>query len=821
MKLSLAFVALAALASAVAAVDPSTPTTGQAVRYRALPRDSNLALVPVDGAEFLAGQRFDIGIELHSLDPTVTPDLSTLSFTINGKAPSDILGALVDPKPFIVSYNSTFNPDLQSRDAGVTTQFSVTKATWRNVYLPASGSYDIKISAGKESVSAKWVAKGSKNRKAKNVLLFIGDGMAPSMIAAARYISKNTKFGKFENGDGFLNMESMGTIGKIATNGIDSFITDSANSAGAYLSGHKSWVNGLNVYSDTSSDTLDDPKVETLAEVIRRTRPGMCIGVVTTANVADATPAAVYSHTRRRNDEPAIIDQMINGFNHYLYNSTTSKFVNASASPEKITWGPAVKADVFLGGGAQYFNKSASALFGQDYFGAFSSLGYTVAFDKASLDAAPKNAPLLGIFHTGHMDTWYDREVSTSVLSLAKNPTSPKYDGTWATSQPGLEQMTLKAIDVMEARCTDGWFLMSEAASVDKAMHPMDYDRGLADLLELDRTLKKVLERDTKKETAIFLTADHSQAFDVYGSVDIKYFRSANNNDTIQADGKPSTPSDPSLHIAQRQSIGVYADAGWPDNVLDANGLPSLLGDARFRLAAGKVDSPNAFENYEHKTPAKGSTANPLTRNPSVKTSRPDYAQNTIITSQGIYVYDPLDTNAVGLPRGGNLPTGQSTSVHSLQTVDLYCAGPVAASCARVMDNTELFFLMADALGLGDSAEYTPPSPTCDADNTSSTTVTVTVTYTATPTSGSYGGDDSGKGATSGSGSYGGNASPSTSTTTPAANYGGGAPGSSTGSVKAASTPAGKDMLYSSARANAAGVIGLAIAAVGAFALIL
>ncbi|KAJ3328922.1 hypothetical protein HDU76_009020, partial [Blyttiomyces sp. JEL0837] len=728
MKFTSAVVLLATLASAMAAVDPSVPQVGQTNRYRALPRNSNLALVPVDGAEFVAGQRFDIGIELHSLDPTVTPDLSTLSFTINGQNPADVLKN-VQAKPFITSYNATYFKDAYARDSAPSapTKFSVTKATWRNLYLPASGDYDIVIKAGNESVKAKWVARGTSERRAKNVLLFIGDGMAPSMIGAARYLAKNTKFGKFENGDGFLHMETMGTIGKIATNGIDAIVTDSANSAAAYLSGQKGWVNGLNVYADTTGDNLDDAKVETLAEMIRRQRPGMCIGVVTTANVADATPAAVYSHTRRRSDEALIVDQMINGFNYYKFNSTANAYINDTTSAETYPWGPAVKADVLLGGGGSVFSAAGSSLFKQDYYKKFAGLGYSVAYDKASLDAAPLDAPLLGIFHSGHMDTWYDREVTTKYLSYTTKPSSPKLDGTWATSQPGLQAMTMKAINVMEKRCADGWFLMSEAASVDKSMHPMDYDRGLADLLELDRTVKAVLEHDKNKETAIFLTADHAQAFDVYGSVDINYFRSASNNDTVQADGSASTPTDSSLHIAQRQSIGVYQDAGWVDNVLDENGLPTLMEAARFRLAAGKVDAPNFYENFEHKVPNNGT--NPLTRNPAINGGHPGEYKGAL--AKIISTFDPLDSNnGVGLPRGGNLPAGNTVSVHSLQTVDLYCAGPVAHECGKIMDNTELVFLMADALGLGDKADYTPKNPaTCS--TAAAPTVTVTVTYTA------------------------------------------------------------------------------------------
>lgn len=47
------------------------------------------------------------------------------------------------------------------------------------------------------------------------------------------------------------------------THSIDSYITDSANSATALNTGHKSTVNALNVYVDSSADPFDDPKVET------------------------------------------------------------------------------------------------------------------------------------------------------------------------------------------------------------------------------------------------------------------------------------------------------------------------------------------------------------------------------------------------------------------------------------------------------------------------------------------------------------------------------------------------------------------------------
>jgi len=91
---------------------------------------------------------------------------------------------------------------------------------------------------------------------------------------------------------------------------------------------------------------------------------------------------------------------------------------------------------------------------------------------------------------------WVDRQVFPQNLRNQKN--SPTGDGTDAIDQPGLKEMTIKAIDVLQQRQRKdetGWFMMSEAASIDKMMHVLDYDRALGELLELDDTIRAVIER--------------------------------------------------------------------------------------------------------------------------------------------------------------------------------------------------------------------------------------------------------------------------------------------------------------------------------------
>ena len=125
--------------------------------------------------------------------------------------------------------------------------------------------------------------------------------------------------------------------------------------------------------------------------------------------------------------------------------------------------------------------------------------------------------------------------------------------------------MTLKAIDILNARHRkEGWFLMAEAASIDKQMHALDYDRALGDLLELDDTVKntfaKLQELGSDKETLVLVTADHGHGFDVAGSVDTQYL------DAQETDRE------------KRNAIGIYDEAGLSQYVIsgDAQDTSSL-----------------------------------------------------------------------------------------------------------------------------------------------------------------------------------------------------------------------------------------------------
>ena len=89
-----------------------------------------------------------------------------------------------------------------------------------------------------------------------------------------------------------MAMDKFPVLGHAMTHSLDSMITDSANSATALYTGHKSSVNALGVYADSSPNPLDDPKIQSIAELFHEVRGGG-VGIVSTAFIADATPGAL------------------------------------------------------------------------------------------------------------------------------------------------------------------------------------------------------------------------------------------------------------------------------------------------------------------------------------------------------------------------------------------------------------------------------------------------------------------------------------------------------------------------------------------------
>src|ERR1700741_2879380 len=187
-------------------------------------------IYPIDRAEILSGAQFDFKIEFpDKVDP------AKLKVTLNGQ---DYAAAFGRAGTFVEREDGKDQSALLLRD----------------VVLSAPGPVAVEVSDGARSRQVTWTVYDTGPRKAKNVILFIGDGMSLSHRVAARLLSKGIREGKSL---GKLAMDEMPHMALVATAGSDSIITDSANSASAYSTGHKSAVNAMGVYDDRTLDPLD------------------------------------------------------------------------------------------------------------------------------------------------------------------------------------------------------------------------------------------------------------------------------------------------------------------------------------------------------------------------------------------------------------------------------------------------------------------------------------------------------------------------------------------------------------------------------------
>lgn len=559
---------------------------------------ARLRILPIDRAKFLRGQRFDLRVEAENVDPTS----ARIEVTVDNGGADQILRG--DPTRSSANERSL-------------------EATWKNVSFSNPGTYTITatLTAGGEPVTRRVrfqvVAAQAPTRPARNVILFIGDGMGQAPITAARIVSKGITEGKY---NGLLEIDTMDVYGHVTTSGMDSIATDSANSASAYATGHKSAVNAMGVYPDNTPDPNDDPRVENIVELVKRGR-GMAVGLVTTADVTDATPAAFFAHTRRRSELAYIASEA---------------FV-----PER-------QVDVYMGGGIQNFQPQSVQGSGRrderNLMDEAKALGYSVVTTRAEMKAAGAPARLLGLFRTSHMNVYLDREV-------LKDPGTLRT----FTDQPTLWEMTETALKSLEQN-PNGFFLMVEGASIDKQEHPLDWQRAVWDMIEMDKTLGMVKRWAAARgdDTLIVVTADHNHSMSVVGTHD----RSK----------------------AGRAGNGVYDAAGFPNFVdSDGDGFPDDPNPGR-TLFVGFSNHPDYRDDFELETPGP--------REPALL----DSATRAAVPNP------ERDPNAE--LQTGNLDPTQTNCVHTVDDVIIVASGPGANRFRGLLDNTEVFFAMADALGL-------------------------------------------------------------------------------------------------------------------------
>jgi alkaline phosphatase len=490
-------------------------------------------------------------------------------------------------------------------------------------------------------------------QRPRNYILFIGDGMGNAYRDAGRIVARSVETRPGVPGmrqgffDRLLEMDRMPVTGLVMTYGFAALVPDSAETGTHWSTGNKPLTGMLAALPDGTDcrwrrsggkDPLgairDNPKIETLLEYLKRLYHYRT-GDLSTAFIADATPAAQGSHVATRAATFEIARQ-------YLENPM-------------LDGSPAF--DVLFGGGKEDFDPDVRPD-GRDLVAEFRSKGYSFVSTAAGLQAlAPSSEKVLGLFRRVNK-----AELSASGLTVKVNGNmEPAYDklgllgranvrpgseplpdfGSWK-NQPFLDDMTRKAIEILSGPRGDQPFaLQVEGALIDKESHPNHAAGTIWDVIELDKAVgvaRGWAKSHPQRPTLILVTADHDQTMSILGVADI--------GDAELTDRK-----------------AVVTDRGTYYRDVNVN-LRSGLGLGSLPPEVGRSEDRTGFPDYQD-------------------TDGDGYPENREVNGKG------RKRIAVGFRTGG----------HAGTSVPITAEGPGALLFTGYLDQTDIFFRSAKVLG--------------------------------------------------------------------------------------------------------------------------
>lgn len=279
------------------------------------------------------------------------------------------------------------------------------------------------------------VSQRSQSKLPKNIIFMVGDGMGLSQITA----------GMYSNGDK-LHLERMKTIGLHKSHAATALVTDSAAGATAFSCGRKTYNGAIAV----DVDTIPLPTILEEAESKK-----MATGLVSTSTIVHATPASFIAHNEYRRN----------------YEEIAADFLKTDI-------------DVFIGGGAKYFNNRED---GRDLLAELRTKGYQVG-------------------------DYFNNELETTEIIADKNfafLTSLDDPIPAAQGRDYLKRASMMTIEALDKK-ENGFFVMIEGSQIDWGGHANDADYIISEMIDFDNTLGAVLDwAEQDGETLVIVTADH------------------------------------------------------------------------------------------------------------------------------------------------------------------------------------------------------------------------------------------------------------------------------------------------------------------------
>lgn len=482
---------------------------------------------------------------------------------------------------------------------------------------------------------------------AKNIILFVGDGMGISTVTAARILE-----GQLKGMDGEENVLSFGKFpfsGLAKTYNVDAQTPDSAGTMTAMMSGAKTDVGVIGVDEDIvrgDCSTIEGNELMSALEIAEIA--GKSTGIISTARITHATPAAAYAKSADRNwEDVSDIEgdtRKANCDANDLPEDIALQLVNFEANLEARFPGLDVNGiEVAMGGGRRHFLPKDEAFNSIDavstvegdrtddrdltdeWRATYPDGDYVI--DRAGFNAIDASTVehVFGLFNESHMHYEADRHNDIA-------------------GEPSLREMTEKAIDVLDNN-DEGFFLMVESGRIDHGHHAGSAYSALTDTIEFAEAVQAAVDATDSEDTLIIVTADHGHVF------------------TIAGYPKRGNPI-----------LGKVVNVGADAPALASDGMPyTTLGYMNGRGFSHLGDETDADQGY----------------NQLINPGRHDLLF--------------IDTEAAGFHQEALIPLSSET--HSGEDVGIYAMGPGASLVTSTNEQHVLFHIMDYAGALTDTAD--------------------------------------------------------------------------------------------------------------------
>jgi len=348
------------------------------------------------------------------------------------------------------------------------------------------------------SGAARAAGNGAMNGRARNVILFLGDGMSLTTVAAARILEGQRKGNPGEENQ--LSWETFPSTALSKTYNTDSQTPDSAGTMTAITTGVKSHMGAIGVAAGHRNDCATSLRQPLLSWLELADSAGLATGIVTTARLTHATPAATYAHVPNRDwENDADLPAQARG-------EGCTDIAQQLLASSRFGRGPTVA----LGGGRrefttvaqrdpEYDDKVGQRLDGRDLVAEWkrSHVGGAYVWNRSQLLEASDAPALLGLFEDDHMQFEHERKQTPQ-------------------AEPSLTELTLAAIHTL-SKNREGYVLMVEGARIDHANHYGNAYRALDETISMSDAVRAAMQATSAEDTLILVTADHSHTLNLVG----------------------------------------------------------------------------------------------------------------------------------------------------------------------------------------------------------------------------------------------------------------------------------------------------------------